>query len=1167
MVKVSLRLYNRDIEGMIEAGQLDEAVAHCQHILRTFPMHVETYLLLGKAFLEGRKYTDAADIFQRTLMSVPDNFVSHVGMSIIRDDEGKLDDAIWHMERAFEVQPSNPAIQGELRRLYGRRDGVEPHKIRLSRDALANMYSQGELFNQAIAEIKAVLADDPNRPDLQVMLARAYFRVGQKVEAAEIAANLLKKYVYCLDALRILVDVLPGSARGENTQVYRQRLAMLDPYASFVTGSVFESDKVADNAVNLERLEYKKGETQASSQPGWASSLGIQLTDEKSVNSTPVWLGNNETPQIPAPTTDILPQVDAPSSAEKPVPDWMRNAGWQESSGESPAEKDNAVDESNGTDIAPADIPDWLRAMAPQGATDLSKGSAETTQEDTPPSSVDENLPNWLAGLGLATANASTEATLPEMAPGIAVPTSDQQESPVPANAEKIPETTKPGLTVEEDAFPDWLKGLDAEGQNHPGDDAILDGAPQGGPVENLVEIGPTVLLPASETPDSPIVEIPMVDTQPIPPPISQPVLDTSKTPTKPLVPKTAEIDYVPVQPKGEVKPLNIEDDALAWLESLAVKQGAKEEELLSKPEDWVAEMPASVRQTNEDVPDNPVLAPEPTKLELVDTELLKSGPIKNEEITPSAGVGEKVPPETVESDDTVAWLESLAAKQAPLEGETPIIPDDSLIGIPDWLKNPIQEPTAMNENPASIHPEQNSLPVNIDAETKAWLDNLDGTQNAEANRVMPLPLEGAEAIPEWLHEPIEELPIEDQTPAPNGEATTTGPQYNNLEAKAWTEDLSAGVAKSTEKEFDRITDKTFEIPDWFNESTTKEVPSGEPQVLASQEASLPPASEAETKAWFESLANKREAIGNDGDSLPGKNQVLEPDRQEPAEEDLGMAGGEQLQPKLVSASTDIPAIPLEDDASITSWLSKLDIEEALKKNQAAPESDKTTEASSEPLPDWLKDLDKPAQPIETTNADTDLPDWLRQTAEPTRQDVPSASNLDNPVQTEMPSWIDDGKPTPTPPAPTAPEEWIPVSDKPLQSDKPAQIVQPAPQVEPPTPVVAPISRPSSNQRSAVRASGTGMLSRIPGLDKDANLLVKAQSELDDNKLAEAMRSYTSLIKKGRLLDEVIHDLREALYRYPVDIIVWQTLGDASMRANRLQDALDANTKAEELLR
>jgi predicted Zn-dependent protease len=124
MTKVPLRAYNREIEGMIEASQLDEATAHCQQILKTFPMCVETYRLLGKTFLEARKYGDAADIFQRALMAVPDDFVSHVGMSIIRDDEGKLDEAIWHMERAFEIQPSNSAIQGELRRLYGRRGGA-----------------------------------------------------------------------------------------------------------------------------------------------------------------------------------------------------------------------------------------------------------------------------------------------------------------------------------------------------------------------------------------------------------------------------------------------------------------------------------------------------------------------------------------------------------------------------------------------------------------------------------------------------------------------------------------------------------------------------------------------------------------------------------------------------------------------------------------------------------------------------------------------------------------------------------------------------------------------------------------------------------------------------------------------------------------------------------
>ncbi len=49
-------------------------------------------------------------------------------MSIIRGEEENLNAAIWHMERAFEVQPSNQAIQDELKHLYGRRDGQEPTK-------------------------------------------------------------------------------------------------------------------------------------------------------------------------------------------------------------------------------------------------------------------------------------------------------------------------------------------------------------------------------------------------------------------------------------------------------------------------------------------------------------------------------------------------------------------------------------------------------------------------------------------------------------------------------------------------------------------------------------------------------------------------------------------------------------------------------------------------------------------------------------------------------------------------------------------------------------------------------------------------------------------------------------------------------------------------------
>jgi len=85
MAKVSLRAYNREIETMIDRNNLDEAVAHCQHILKTFPKHLETYRLLGKAYLESRRHNEAVDIFTRVLAAEPNDFVSHVGMSIIHE--------------------------------------------------------------------------------------------------------------------------------------------------------------------------------------------------------------------------------------------------------------------------------------------------------------------------------------------------------------------------------------------------------------------------------------------------------------------------------------------------------------------------------------------------------------------------------------------------------------------------------------------------------------------------------------------------------------------------------------------------------------------------------------------------------------------------------------------------------------------------------------------------------------------------------------------------------------------------------------------------------------------------------------------------------------------------------------------------------------------------
>ena len=57
----------------------------------------------------------------------------------------------------------------------------------MTRGALAHMYVHGELYPQAISEIKSVLNDDPGRSDMQALLARAYFKSGSKNDAVDAA--------------------------------------------------------------------------------------------------------------------------------------------------------------------------------------------------------------------------------------------------------------------------------------------------------------------------------------------------------------------------------------------------------------------------------------------------------------------------------------------------------------------------------------------------------------------------------------------------------------------------------------------------------------------------------------------------------------------------------------------------------------------------------------------------------------------------------------------------------------------------------------------------------------------------------------------------------------------------------------------------------------------
>ncbi|MEP7135186.1 MAG: tetratricopeptide repeat protein, partial [Chloroflexota bacterium] len=956
MAKVSLRNYNREIETMIDRGQLDEAIAHCQHILKTFPKHLETYRLLGKTFLEYKRYKDAVDIFSRVLVVEPNDFVANVGMSIIRDEEDKLDDAIWHMERAFEVQSANPAIQGELQRLYGRREGVQPPRIRMTRGALAHMYMQGELYPQAISEVKSVLNEDAGRTDMQVLMARAYFKSGKKNDAADAASAVLRRYPYCLDANRILVEIL-GNDRPENSQLYRERVIELDPYAAQVSGSIFEANEVGDAAVTLERLEWSG---QPADRSDWrtAQAISLESGSGQGPQAQPDWLKSggfaDATPAPLPPTPKVAPPLPASTSnfdfpastssfesqpvaeptPEAEIPDFLRAAGWGESTGTFDESKPIFADEpvappastSDAMPIAQGDMPDWLKAMAPPQAAQQPAQPAEEEevlpdwinkigksalpaagavaasdefdwlnptddqasptsvptsddqpdwmkQLDQPTSAQATDQPDWMKGFGeepvsnssalpaddqfdwlkqpdqLAPAEPTDQPDWmkgfgeePASAPASALPADDQfdwmkqpdqpastqptdqpdwmkgfGEEPASAPASALPADDQPDWMNQLDQpastqptdQPDWMKGFGEEPASTPtlpADDQPdwMNQLDQSAPAQSTdqpdwmkgfgEEPASTPALPADDQPDWMNQLDQPASTQPTDQPdwmkgfgeepASAPALPADDQPDwmkqlsgqsaepAPVAPMPDEFDFLnelttPVQPVAEPTPAsvpaaNVEelgksqseiDDSLAWFESLAAKQGATEG-LLIKPEDrkdvepdWVKKIKSSNGQLSEPK------VPEP----------IPSQPAANvEELGKSQS----------EIDDSLAWFESLAAKQGATEGLL-IKPEDRKDVEPDWVKkikssngqlNEQKVPEPIPSQPVASVEDLGKSQSEID-DSLAWFESLAAKQGATEGLLIK-PEDRKDVEPDWVKQ-VKSAPVADSAPVP----------------------------------------------------------------------------------------------------------------------------------------------------------------------------------------------------------------------------------------------------------------------------------------------------------------------------------------------------------------------------------------------------------------
>ena len=210
MVEVQQQQELRDVlqaaQVALEAGRSQEAVAACQHILRHYPDAITALRLLGEAYLEAGRSDEAARAFDKALSIDPQNVLARIGLGVIAEDRGEDERAIAQFRLAWEIEPTLPQLRGELVRLYRKRYGAGG-RLRLTRVALANLHKRNDDLLRAVAQLRQLHEESPNRPEVTLSLAEVLWRQEEDADAAMLCQYLLAERPRTARALLILASI------------------------------------------------------------------------------------------------------------------------------------------------------------------------------------------------------------------------------------------------------------------------------------------------------------------------------------------------------------------------------------------------------------------------------------------------------------------------------------------------------------------------------------------------------------------------------------------------------------------------------------------------------------------------------------------------------------------------------------------------------------------------------------------------------------------------------------------------------------------------------------------------------------------------------------------------------------------------------------------------
>ncbi|HLY28172.1 MAG TPA: hypothetical protein VKQ72_17635, partial [Aggregatilineales bacterium] len=629
--------------------------------------------------------------------------------------------------------------------------------------------------------------------------------------------------------------------------------------------------------------------------------------------------------------------------------------------------------------------------------------------------------------------------------------------------------------------------------------------------------------------------------------------------------------------------------DPMAWLESLAARQGAKTEELTTAHDMNVPLPPADA------VIDEPGYVDyDPFGGSGVGKPASSTGPLAEER--PAA-----VPPPAPEPQpvgdvlggmDALSWLDSLQAEQ---ESEATAVTGG--LDFADLMSSEAaQEAGQPQSGGMTVDEAEHVLGLDIPENTEAqpvdalggmdplqWLESLAAQQGADVSSIVGTPESSQapraeESTLDWLDNlargqtgPLDALDFDALGLPQASSAGSPEPDTGNV-------DLSVGMSNDVnelqnwllglgetrpEDIGEGVSDEAgaavpADLPDWLQASMP---PLSGPTVQATpalDDQILEPVAPSDLPDWLRTSETPAVDLEQDllkamaESSAPSMSAIPEPEIQlsqaeldaftkptSPEQADSWAEALDEEYERKQAGDESVPDWYLEAVSRAEAVLPSATASERETPAASAPEAVAAPTLSDADMPDWLRETTGEAE--STGAAQGDIPDWLR-TLSP---EAPAAAPVNRQaVAEEVPDWLAPSTPAPVPaeaPVTTARVEQVPPA-----VPKPAA---PAPR----QPAPAPAGRTVETLRVRT-ASAIG--------PEHHERLKQAREFVSGNQYTNSLQHYQFLIDSAQLLEETRGDLRQLVEQNPSDPKLRRLLGDTHMRLGDLQSALDTYRSA-----